>query len=148
MKKIIALVLVCSAMVASAVAQDKAIGFRFNGGYDNGAEISFQKDQSATNRLEVDLGFGTYGGFALTGLYDWKWELNDVTEGLAWYAGPGVGLRLNSDGIGMGIVGQIGIEYNLEAAPIQFSLDARPGVFFGSAHYNDYGAAFGVRYRF
>ncbi|NLE32267.1 MAG: hypothetical protein GX619_04485 [Bacteroidales bacterium] len=148
MKKILTVVALCFALAATAVAQEKGIGLRFNGGYDNGAEVSYQQNMGDANRLEADLGFGAYGGFALTGIYHWVFKLEDVTEGLAWYVGPGAGLRINSNGFGAGIVGQIGIEYTLPTAPIQFSLDSRPGVIFGNAGYNDFGAAFSIRYRF
>ena len=153
MKKLITLVVVCFALTASAVAQDKGIGLRFNGGYyDNGAEVgaevSFQMNMGDANRLEADLGFGTYGGFALTGIYHWMWNIDALGDGFAWFVGPGAGLRINSNGLGAGIVGQIGIEYTLPTLPIQFALDTRPSVFFGAARYNDWGGAFSVRYRF
>lgn len=149
MKKLIACAVVGLAMTAMTFAQDKGIGLRFSGGYDNGAEISFQKNMGDANRLEADLGFGSYGGFALTGIYHWTWSLEDeLAEGFAWFAGPGVGIRANSNGIGAGIVGQIGIEYTLPTAPIQFALDSRPGIFFGNGRYGDWGGAFSVRYRF
>lgn len=149
MKKVIACVVVGLAMVATTFAQDKGIGLRFTGGYDNGAEASFQMDMGDANRLEADLGFGSYGGFALTGIYHWKWSLEEqLTEGFAWYAGPGAGIRINSNGFGAGIVGQIGIEYTFPSLPIQLSIDSRPGFYFGAGGYSDWGGALGVRYRF
>lgn len=120
MKKILTVVALCFALAATAVAQEKGIGLRFNGGYDNGAEVSYQQNMGDANRLEADLGFGAYGGFALTGIYHWVFKLEDVTEGLAWYVGPGAGLRINSNGFGAGIVGQIGIEYTLTPVPASF----------------------------
>lgn len=148
MKKVLTVVALCFALAATAAAQDKGIGLRFNGGYDNGAEVSYQQKMGDANRLEADLGFGAYGGFSLTGIYHWVFGLEDVTDGLAWYVGPGAGLRIGSNGLGAGIVGQIGIEYTLPTVPLQFSIDTRPGVFFGKGAFNDWGAALGVRYCF
>lgn len=149
MKKLIACAVVGLVMTATTFAQDKGIGLRFLSGYDNGAEISFQKKLSDANRWEGDLGFGNNGGVALTGIYHWTWSLEDeLAEGFAWYAGPGVGLRANKDGLGGGIVGQIGIEYTLPKVPIQFAIDTRPGIFFGGPSYGDWGGAFSARYRF
>ncbi len=149
MKKLIACAVVGLAMTAMTFAQEKGIGLRFNGGYDSGAEVSYQMNLSDANRVEVDLGFGSYGGFALTGIYHWTWSLEDeLAEGFAWFVGPGVGLRVNNNGLGAGIVGQIGIEYTLPSLPIQFGIDSRPGIIFGGGGYNDWGGAFSVRYRF
>jgi len=148
MKKLIACAVVGLAMTAMTFAQDKGIGLRFSGGYDNSAEVSFQKKISDANRLEADLGFGSHGGIALTGIYQWTWSLEDeIAEGFAWFAGPGAGIRMNSNGFGLGIVGQIGIEYTIPSVPIQLGIDSRPGIIFGGGGYNDWGAAFSVRYR-
>lgn len=149
MKKSIVCAVVGLVLTVTAFAQDKAIGLRFNGGYDNGAEISFQKSMGDANRLEADLGFGSNGGFALTGVYHWTWSLEEeLAEGFAWYVGPGAGIRINNNGFGAGIVGQIGIEYVFPTVPIQLSIDSRPGIIFGAGGYNDLGGAFSVRYRF
>lgn len=149
MKKLIACAVVGLALAATTFAQDKGIGLRFNGGNNNGAEVSYQMNMGDANRLEADLGFGSFGGFSLTGIYHWTWSLEDqLTEGFAWYAGPGVGIRINNNGFGAGIVGQIGIEYTFPNVPIQLSIDSRPAIIFGAGGYNDFGGAFGVRYRF
>jgi hypothetical protein len=149
MKKLLTLFVVCFAFAATSIAQDKALGIRFGGGAGYGGEASFQMGMGDANRLEADLGL-SYGHMSLTGVYQWTWDLAALGDGFGWYAGVGAGLRLGNttnNSIGLGIVGQIGIEYTLPSAPIQFSLDTRPGFFINNYGYGDYGA-FSVRYVF
>lgn len=150
MKKVFVILLVCLTAVGSMNAQDKAIGLRLGGGSASGGEISFQKDLSDANRVELDLGFignNTYNGLSLTGVYQWVWDLEGLGEGFRWYAGVGAGLRA-FNGLGLGLAGQLGIEYNFPSIPIQLSLDTRPGWYFGGVNGFDGGAALGVRYKF
>lgn len=150
MKKLFAIIAVCMIFAATTSAQDQAIGIRFGGGSSYGGEISYQKVLSDANRAEFDLGFignSDYAGISLVGIYQWTWALDDLGEGFGWYAGVGGGLRM-FNGIGLGLNGQIGIEYTLPSVPLKFSLDARPGWYFGNAHGFGYGAALGVRYLF
>ncbi|MDP4277794.1 MAG: hypothetical protein Q8914_09190 [Bacteroidota bacterium] len=147
MKKLLTLAVVCMALTATATAQDKGLGLRFSGASEYGAEVSYQQPLQENHRLEADLGFFDWGGIGLTGIYQWVWKLDDLSEGFAWYAGPGAGLRFG-DGIGAAIVGQIGIEYTLQDLPLQFSLDARPGIPFGFKDLGYGGAALSIRYKF
>lgn len=145
MKKLFALLVVGIAAVTTMNAQ-KSLGLRLGGGTATGAEVSFQKDLGTANRLEADL--GSWGSsLALTGIYQWVWDLKDLGDGFKWYAGPGVGIRL-FDGFGAGINGQIGMEYNIPDVPLQISLDARPGWYSGGSNGFGMGAALGVRYKF
>lgn len=149
MKKIFAIIAVCMIFAATTSAQDQAIGIRFGGGSYNGGEISYQKVLSDANRVEFDLGFignKDYTGISLTGIYQWTWALDDLGEGFGWYAGVGGGIRM-FNGIGIGLNGQIGIEYTLPSIPLKFSLDTRPGWYFGNEHGSDLFAV-GVRYLF
>lgn len=146
MKKLFTVLAVCFAIVATTCAQKQALGLRVGGGSYFGAEVSYQKELSSANRLEADLGLESSGA-ALTGVYQWVWGLDQIAEGVKWYAGVGAGLRL-ADNIGAGINGQIGIEYTLQELPLQFSLDARPGLYFGNSYGFGAGAALGIRYKF
>jgi hypothetical protein len=146
MKKIITILAVSFLLAATASAQKQALGLRIGGGSFFGAEVSYQKDLSSAHRLEADLGVES-NGMALTGVYQWVWDLADLSQGVKWYAGVGAGLRLDNN-IGAGINGQIGIEYTLPDVPLQFSLDARPGWYAGNDYGFGAGAALGVRYKF
>lgn len=123
-------------------AQSNTIGIR--GGW--GGEISYQKDFSSTNRIELDLGWNSqYLG--LTGLYHFVNPLE--FDGLAWFYGLGgtVGL-VNNEPFRVGISGDIGIEYNF-SFPLQIALDYRPTFYFISSNpFGWTGVAFSARYRF
>ena len=147
MKKmlLIAALIVGFAGFASAQVDGKAIGLRFG----NGAEVSYQHPLSDANRLEFDLGLGSwgYGGVYVNGVYQWVWDLSELAPGFNWYAGVGGALGINN-GLGLGVLGQIGIEYNFNI-PIQLSLDWRPAVYIVPGTYFGYdGVALGVRYKF
>lgn len=145
MRKLFTILAVSLAMATTATAQ-QALGLRIGGGSYFGAEVSYQRDLSSGHRLEADLGLESSGA-ALTGIHQWVWDLNDISEGVKWYAGVGAGIRL-ADHIGAGLNGQIGIEYTLQEFPLQFSLDARPGWYFGNSYGFGAGAALSVRYKF
>lgn len=150
MKKIILAVAAVLLFLGPLTAQEQALGLRLGSGSAFGGEISYQKFIADQKRIELDLGFignENYNGVALTGIHQWVWDLDDLGDGFAWYAGVGAGIRV-FNGIGAGINGQIGIEYKFEGIPIQLSIDARPGWYVGNANGFGYGAALGVRYVF
>lgn len=156
MKKIIFTVALLTSMMSlvNAQARGRAIGIR--GG--NGGEISFQTALGSGNRLELDLGRtglsggSNYYGTQITGIYQWVKSLNDLGPGFNWYAGLGGTLGFynnrstsNTD-FGLGIVGQLGIEYNFNI-PLQLAFDWRPNFYFGGHDGYD-NAGFSLRYRF
>ena len=132
-----------------AQVKGKAIGLRFG----NGGEISYQSALGNTNRLELDLGLNTWdnnsnSGLGLTGIYQWVWGLEEVAQGFNWYAGLGgtLGSYYGSH-LGLGIVGQIGLEYNFDI-PLQISVDYRPAIFLVYPHNSFDDARIALRYRF
>jgi len=159
MKKVfLTLALVVSmAGALGAQSMDQAIGVRFGGGFGYGAELSYQQPLGDANRLELDLGMSRWG-FGLSGIYQWVWDLSDLAPGFNWYAGVGAGLgsynfhyvddRYRDSELSIGLLGQIGIEYNFEI-PLQLSLDYRPGIYFVPSYYSSYdGICLAARYRF
>lgn len=147
MKKIVWIVLlfVATAGVVSAQVDGKALGLRFG----NAGEITYQHPLSDANRLELDLGFGSwsYGGAYLTGIYHWVKDLSELQDGFNWYYGVGGTLGLNN-GFAAGVVGNIGIEYNFDF-PLQLSLDWRPGLYLAPAmHLGWDGVALSARWKF
>ena len=156
MKKVLLSVLTFIGLTAAVNAQDisdNAIGLRLGGFNDNyGGELSYQRGLSQNNRLELDLGWRNSNSIQmLTGIYQWVWQIEDR---LNWYAGVGGGMgswnnSLDNSGTFIFVAGDIGIEYILNEAPIQLSLDVRPEL--GNDYYkNDYGydIAIGIRYQF
>ena len=119
---------------------------RFGGIAGYGAELSYQQPFGA-NRVELDLGLNGWG-LGLNGLYQWVKPLPQLAEGFDWYLGAGAGLGLAGGSFGVGILGQIGLEYNFEF-PLQLSLDYRPGIYFLPVFSGSYdGVCLSARYRF
>ena len=141
-----------NAQVVAAQVMDRAIGLRF--GY--GGEITFQQPLGDAHRLEVDLGLTGYG-FGLHGVYQWVWDLSTIADGVNWYAGVGGSIGsfyfgndnfFNDKVFDVGILGQVGIEYNF-TIPLQVSLDYRPGIYFLDGVSPSYtGICLSGRYRF
>lgn len=150
----------CVTGAVSAQAGGSSIGLRL--GYPT--EISYQAGLSDANRIELGLGFRSYGygissnyiQFSLSGVYQWVWSLESVATGLNWYAGVGASvahysysyLNYGYSGTPISILGQIGAEYNFNF-PLRLSLDYRPAfqITSGSGFIGD-GIALGVRYKF
>ena len=163
MKKIILTLALAFSLsgVLMAQSEGKSIGLRLG----SPAEISFQSALSNSTRIELGLGFRTYGYgansnyslFSLSGVYQWVWDLSALSTGFNWYAGLGASLGyysysyVNSDysGYPVSLLGQIGIEYNFDI-PLRLSLDYRPAVQLNAnrSGFIADGIALGVRYRF
>ena len=136
-----------------------AVGLRLGSNDGFGAEVSYQRQLSSNNRLELDLGWRNskdVGAAKIVGLYQWIWEIDNNFN---WYAGAGGGLgtwssnfqgNKNSGTFVFG-AGDIGIEYKLDI-PIQISLDFRPEIYFNSSGYrsSNFGSdiGLGIRYTF
>ena len=157
MKKLVLILVAVMGMTFAANAQNNAIGLRFGGGSNYGAEVSYQTALGA-NRLELDLGTNLGSNlnltdlsfFYLAGVYQWR---GPITDWLGWFAGPGLNLGYCiNHGFGVAALVQGGVEFNPQAIPFQFSLDFRPQWDFikreGCA-YNGFGWgwALGIRYR-
>lgn len=159
-KVLLATAFACFLISTNASAQD-AIGVRLGGGSVSGAEISYQKGLSETNRLQLDLGFGGssyYSTIGLTGTYQWMFPLADV-DGLAWYIGPGASVGFwsydndiieSESGISLYIGGIAGIEYTFSDMPLQLGIDTRPMFNIINNDHNtmNWGGAFTARYLF
>ena len=149
MRKLIFSVLLLAGMAVAASAQveGKALGLRFG----NAGEITYQHPLSDINRLEVNLGFGSWkdGGAYLSGIYQWVNDLSELQDGFNWYYGVGGALGVFNSGFSAGVVGDVGIEYNFDF-PLQLSLDWRPGLYLvpGKMHLGWDGVALSARWRF
>lgn len=154
MKKLILVLFFAGSLAGALNAQSygKALGFRFANEF-NGGEITYHTPLGFKNRLELDLGLKQWkhndagSGFQLTGIYQWVWDLNALGKGFNWYAGLGGSLGTYNNSIfGIGVVGQLGIEYNFNI-PLQISLDWRPTIL--NSYYTYYGGnGLSLRYRF
>ncbi len=153
MKKIIIAIVAVFAMSTAANAQIQDLGVRGAFGSGAGAELSAMWGLGG-NRLETDLGWAggqNWSYMNLTCVYQWTWKLGGD---FGWFAGAGANLGIYSGsatngGLGLGVCGQIGLEFNPSAIPFQFTLDFRPQ--WNVIGYNSgfgYAAALGIRYRF
>ncbi|MGB5941325.1 MAG: hypothetical protein WBG71_00435 [Leeuwenhoekiella sp.] len=164
MKKILISLAVLAFCAVTTSAQDiaeNALGLRLGDDGGLGTEVSYQRALGGNNRLEVDLGWSNgknTDSFALTGLYQWVWNID---AGFNWYAGVGGGLGgvdYDDDFPGRGNdgnseffvygAGDVGVEYNFDF-PLLLSLDFRPEIGFND--FNDdvgFDIALGIRYQF
>lgn len=144
MKKVIAIVVALLAFASVASAQSRALGIRAT----YGGELSYQHYMGGSNFLEADLGFAVNNGFVLTGIYD---IVLGQSGGFSIYAGPGAQLAVwntpDYSGIGLGVAGQLGVEYMFQA-PVAVSLDWRPRFDFIYGGFGYSSIALALRYVF
>lgn len=151
MKKILAIALSVLAFAAVASAQPRAIGIRAGGD----AELSYQHSIGSTF-VEADLGMalGNYAGIQLTAIYDFVFASFDNFN---CYVGPGAQVNMwtgkteegdTAGKFGVGVGGQLGIEYQFGTIPFGISLDWRPMWNFIGKYGAWSSAALGFRYRF
>ena len=144
MKKVIAILVAILAFTAVANAQSRALGIRAT----YGGELSYQHYMGSSSFLEADLGFALHDGFVLTGIYDF---ILGQSGGFSFYAGPGAQLAFwdtpDYSGIGLGIAGQLVVEY-VFPAPIGISLDWRQRFDFIHGGFGYSSVALSLRYMF
>ncbi len=99
------------------------------------------------------LGYFYDEGARITGLYEIHDNLIDI-RGLQWYVGPGAHIALyNHKHMGftsVGIDGVIGIDYKINTAPLNLSLDYQPSIQL-TKYYGDRYTSWGgiaIRYTF
>jgi hypothetical protein len=134
MKKLVIFFALCLLLTVSVYSQDYKAGIGFRGGLSNGLTIKYfvASDQA----LEA-LVAARWGGFHLTGMYEFHHDFFDVS-GLYLYYGFGghYGFWKNDSkypgGSGdqnhnvIGVNGIAGIEYNFSQIPFNISLDYKP----------------------
>lgn len=154
MKKILVIALSVLAFAAVASAQPRALGVRFGGagvhGFGYGAELSYQQGLG-NNFAEVDLGWSN-AGINGSVLFDMIFANFDNFN---CYVGPGVNLGMYAGkddtvaAFNLGVLGQLGIEYQFGTIPFNISLDWRPAFYvIPATHFAPYGVAMSFRYRF
>jgi hypothetical protein len=136
MKKVILSTVLILGAVITSQGQDfskNSIGLRLGDNDGFGAELSYQRKLSDTNRLEFDLGWRNsdeVDAIKLAGLYQWVWNID---KGFVF------------------VTGDVGLEYQFDF-PLQLTLDVRPEIYLHSGDYreNNFGPdlALGIRYRF
>ncbi|MGH2642968.1 MAG: hypothetical protein ACRDE2_03390 [Chitinophagaceae bacterium] len=155
-KTILLFAMVISISITTASAQsntsgnpDYKTGLGLRLGYPYGVTIKhFISQQGA---LEGILGFW-YGGFNFTGLYEYHMDIKSA-PGLKWFVGGGADFTswnfAGYHGAAVGIDGIIGLDYKINSAPIDLSLDWKPSFYVsGVSGLYAGGGAISVRYTF
>jgi hypothetical protein len=151
MKKVLLIMVAVMGLAFAANAQNN-LGARFGGGQGYNAEISWQHGLGG-NRLEADLGWANYkdaSSFSLTGIYQFVF---DLPYNFAWFIGPGASFCMatveGESKFALALAGQVGIEYDFAAIPLQLSLDVRPRLnVIPSTTFRWGDIALGIRYMF
>lgn len=119
----------------------------------DGAGITFKTFVSSNNAIEV-IGYFNKYGTRLTGLYEIHGNIKDA-PGLKWYIGPGVHVGFydktyySGNSAVAGIDGVLGLDYKINKAPINISLDWQPSFEFADnrGFVGSWGGL-GIRYTF
>lgn len=153
MKKQILLITAALFIFSAAGAQSMgrtyktALGVKFL----DGAGITLKHFINERDALE-GIGFFWSQGTRITGLYELHYDINGA-PGLKWYIGPGAHLGFYNTRYGngsfAGIDGVLGLDYKINNAPINLSLDWQPSFEFGTGRgFTGSWGGLGVRYTF
>jgi hypothetical protein len=149
---LLAMVLLANKANAQAMGQSyrTALGVKF---YPGAITIKhFTRDDRAIEGLAY---FWNYG-FRFTGLYEIHGDINGA-PGLKWYVGPGAHIGFwnddwkhkypgRSDGVAIGVDGVLGLDYKINKAPLNLSLDWQPSFnFIGYSYFSSWGGL-AIRY--
>lgn len=142
MKKIL-LIIALTIATTTASAQLQTLGVRMGWG----GELSGQFN-GGPGRIEADLGmFRNYTSITLA-----YHLVNELSDNLNWYYGLGGTVGFWENGVAVGAVGVLGIDYTFTEVPIQVSLDWRPVAYVirtNTVGVLDLSAAgVGIRYKF
>lgn len=120
--------------------------------------ISYKSFMTGSKALEV-LGYFTLDGFRTTVMIE-KYSPFANTNNLSWYIGYGGHIGVWSEewkknnpthdaGIALGVDGILGLDYKINNAPLNLSLDWQPSFnFVGSSYFESGWAGLGIRYTF
>jgi hypothetical protein len=106
------------------------------------------------NRAIEGIAYFWNRGSRVTGLYEIHFDI-DGAPGLKWYIGPGAHLGFynskykDGDGTFAGIDGVLGLDYKINKAPLNLSLDWQPSFEFGTGRgFSGNWGGLGIRYTF
>jgi hypothetical protein len=117
----------------------------------DGAGITLKHFISDKHALE-GIGFFWSRGARITGLYEIHFDINGA-PGLKWYVGPGAHIGFYNTKYGggswAGIDGVLGLDYKINNAPLNLSIDWQPSFEFGTGRgFTGNWGGFGIRYTF
>ena len=157
MKKVFYLTALITVLTATTVSAQRsksyssqsyttALGVKFYPG-----AISIKHFVNGNNAIE-GLGYFWERGTRITGLYEIHGDINGA-PGLKWYVGPGAHIGFYSTkwggGSSFGVDGVLGLDYKINSAPINLSLDWQPSFEFGDGRgFTGNWGGFAIRYTF
>ncbi len=166
MNKKFIVILLCAACILGAAqvsAQSMGPGYRTALGvkfYPGGITI---KHFVRTNRAIEGIAYFWDHGFRFTGLYEVHGDIQGA-RGLKWYVGPGGHVGIYNEGwyrrhgnkyyyyddgdFAIGIDGVLGLDYKINGAPINLSLDIQPSFEILRHPYFTTWGGFAIRYTF
>jgi hypothetical protein len=117
----------------------------------DGGGITLKHFLNKKDALE-GIGYFWNRGSRITGLYELHFDISGA-PGLKWYIGPGIHLGFyntkNGGGSWVGIDGVLGLDYKINNAPLNLSLDWQPSFEFGNNRgFTGNWGGFGIRYTF
>lgn len=124
MRRILLAITLIAGISFGAKAQE--LGARF--GDIRGGDVSVDAVFSTGefSRIHTNLG-STVNQVAVAALWDFKYRPFQIeNETFYWYLGAGPFLGIGNN-FSLGIVGEIGVEYQFSGAPLAFGVDWRPG---------------------
>lgn len=154
MKKILVIMLIAAFSSFSAKSQSMGRTYKTALGVKvwNGGGVTFKSFITSQHAIEV-IGYFYKQGSRFTGLYEFHGDIEGA-DGLKWYAGPGVHIgfynkKYVAEGTIIGLDGVLGLDYKINNAPINISLDWQPSFEFGDnrGFLGSWGGL-GVRYTF
>lgn len=153
MKKLLVIVVLAGCFITNAKAQSMGTNYKTALGVKvwDGGGISLKHFTTPTAALEF-IGYFYRQGARITGLYEIHGPISGA-PGLKWYIGPGAHIGFYDKQYGdrtyAGIDGVLGLDYKINRAPINISIDWQPSFEFGDnrGFVGSWGGL-GVRYTF
>jgi hypothetical protein len=159
MKRSLFLMLFSSLISFSVLSQNTGSSYRTAVGVKFFPAGITLKHFTQSNRAIEGIGYFWDQGFRFTGLYEIHGDINGAA-GLKWYVGPGAHIQFWNDkwkkefptrdaGVGIGIDGVLGLDYKINGAPLNLSLDWQPSFnFVGYTYFEGGWGGFAIRYTF
>ncbi|MGG9961513.1 hypothetical protein [Ferruginibacter sp. SUN106] len=152
-KQIILAAIIALFSISSANAQSMGRTYKTALGVKvlDGAGITLKHFVNDKAALE-GIGYFWSHGTRITGLYELHFDINDA-PGLKWYIGPGAHLGFYNTKYGggsfAGVDGVLGLDYKINNAPLNLSIDWQPSFEFGTGRgFTGSWGGLGIRYTF
>ena len=131
---------------ANSSTYKNAIGLKF---YPTG--VTFKHFLTDDKKAIEFIGYFFNSGNRVTFLYEIHGNINGI-EGLKYYIGPGAHVAFYNSKYGgattFGVDGVIGLDYKINSAPINLSVDFQPSLEFGKSYNNGFQGWGGIAIRY